>query len=97
METSHFWSDATNLCLSSHQALPLLRSEQPDALGFDADLQHLYATIVAHGDARGHKRKLSEEDEAPAEEPAVASSQGSFGLKSIKQEKNGGMLVFFAC
>ncbi|XP_041821819.1 non-homologous end-joining factor 1 [Chelmon rostratus] len=58
------------------KALPLLRSEQPDALGFDADLQHLYATIVAHGDARGHKRKLSEEDKAPAEEPAVASSQG---------------------
>ncbi|XP_070786541.1 non-homologous end-joining factor 1 [Enoplosus armatus] len=61
------------------KALPLLRSEQQDALGFDADLQHLYAAIVAHGNTR--KRKLSEErsveeDQPSAEEPDLTSSLG---------------------
>ncbi|KAK2917303.1 non-homologous end-joining factor 1 isoform X2 [Channa argus] len=41
------------------KALPLLCSEQPDDLGLDADLQNLYAAVVAQGNAR--KRKLSEE------------------------------------
>ncbi|XP_037617416.1 non-homologous end-joining factor 1 isoform X2 [Sebastes umbrosus] len=61
------------------KALPLLCSEQPDALGFDADLQHLYAAVVAHGNTR--KRKLSEEPsveehQPPAEKPDVTSSSG---------------------
>ncbi|XP_075950912.1 non-homologous end-joining factor 1 isoform X2 [Anarhichas minor] len=47
-------------------ALPLLRSERTDALGFDADLQRLYAAVVAQN---ARKRKLSEEKQA-----AVASS-----------------------
>ncbi|XP_075950913.1 non-homologous end-joining factor 1 isoform X3 [Anarhichas minor] len=52
------------------KALPLLRSERTDALGFDADLQRLYAAVVAQN---ARKRKLSEEKQA-----AVASSGGLF-------------------
>ncbi|KAK9524220.1 hypothetical protein VZT92_018076 [Zoarces viviparus] len=48
------------------KALPLLPSERTDALGFDADLQRLYAAVVARN---ARKRKLSEETQA-----AVASS-----------------------
>nr|XP_046238757.1 non-homologous end-joining factor 1 [Scatophagus argus] len=61
------------------KALPLLCSEQQDALSFTADLQHLYAAIVAHGNARTRKRKLSEEEEdrPPSEEPDPTSSLGA--------------------
>lgn len=63
------------------KTLPLLRSEQQDALGFNADLQQLYAAIVAHGNAGTRKRKLSEErpveeDQPPTEEPDLTSSLG---------------------
>ncbi|XP_070711760.1 non-homologous end-joining factor 1 [Pempheris klunzingeri] len=58
------------------KALPRLCSEQRDALGFDSDLQRLYAAVVAHGNARTQKRKLSEEDEPPAEDPELTSSLG---------------------
>ncbi|XP_051283880.1 non-homologous end-joining factor 1 isoform X1 [Dicentrarchus labrax] len=58
------------------KALPLLCSDQQDALGFDVDLQHLYAAIVAHGNACTRKRKLSEEDQLPTEEPDLTSSLG---------------------
>ncbi|XP_070814069.1 non-homologous end-joining factor 1 [Chaetodon trifascialis] len=58
------------------KALPLLRSEQRDAPGFDAGLQHLYAAIVAHEDARAQKRKLCEDERPPAEDPDLASSLG---------------------
>lgn len=69
------------VCFSSPQTLPLLRSEQQDALGFNADLQQLYAAIVAHGNAGTRKRKLSEErpveeDQPPTEEPDLTSSLG---------------------
>ncbi|XP_022063871.2 non-homologous end-joining factor 1 [Acanthochromis polyacanthus] len=61
------------------KTLPLLSSEHQDALGFDADLQQLYAAVVAHGNAR--KRKLSEEDDEPTtvveEPPAVTSTPAS--------------------
>lgn len=63
---------------SSHQALPPLWTERQDALGFDADLQQLYAAIV-HGNAR--KRKLSEdrleEEVVDRPAPAPASSPGA--------------------
>lgn len=67
------------------KTLPLLCSEKPAVLGFDADLQHLYASIVAHGKAR--KRKLSEErpaeeDQPPAEEQDVTSSSGGSVISS---------------
>lgn len=68
--------------LSPHQALPLLCSEQQDALSFNADLQHLYAAVIARGNAQTRKRKLSEEERPPAKEPDLASSQGLFDLKS---------------
>ncbi|XP_068165643.1 non-homologous end-joining factor 1 [Antennarius striatus] len=56
------------------QTLPLLCSEQEDSLTFDPNLQHLYAAIVAHGNAR--KRKLSEEAPPPAGGPDLSSSMG---------------------
>ncbi|XP_054479478.1 non-homologous end-joining factor 1 [Anoplopoma fimbria] len=62
------------------KALPLLRSEQTDVLGFDAALQHLYAAVVAHGNSR--KRKLSEEQHPAAEEPDVTSSLGGSVINS---------------
>lgn len=52
------------------KTLPLL---QQDTLSFDSDLQQLYTAIVTHGNTR--KRKLSEEEQ-PAEEPGLTSSQG---------------------
>ncbi|XP_060888272.1 non-homologous end-joining factor 1 [Labrus mixtus] len=55
------------------KTLPLL---QHDTLSFNADLQHLYATIVAHGNTR--KRKLSEggcvEEDPPTAEPDLPST-----------------------
>ncbi|XP_028255611.1 non-homologous end-joining factor 1 [Parambassis ranga] len=64
------------------KALPLLWTERQDALGFDADLQQLYAAVV-HRSAR--KRKLSEdrceEEEEEEEEdrpaPALTSPPGA--------------------
>ncbi|XP_030606612.1 non-homologous end-joining factor 1 isoform X2 [Archocentrus centrarchus] len=51
------------------KALPLFCSEWQNALGFDAELQELYAAVVSHGNAR--KRKLSEEHSAEEVEPAT--------------------------
>uniref|UniRef100_UPI0037E97FE5 non-homologous end-joining factor 1 n=1 Tax=Semicossyphus pulcher TaxID=241346 RepID=UPI0037E97FE5 len=78
------------------ETLPLLCSEQHDALSFDGDLQHLYAAITGHRNTR--KRKLSEErcvedDQLPAGEPdpplnlggSVRSGQGEAG----EQNQNG--------
>ncbi|XP_049426066.1 non-homologous end-joining factor 1 [Epinephelus fuscoguttatus] len=67
------------------KALPLLCSQQSDALSFNADLQHLYAAIVAHGNTR--KRKLSEErpveeEQPPAEESHVTSSSAGSVVSS---------------
>lgn len=68
------------------KALPLLCSERHHALGFDADLQQLYAAIVALGN--GRKRKLSEErcveEEQPTgnQEPALPSSPGVGSVSS---------------
>lgn len=60
------------------KVLPPLCSEQQAALGFTSDLQHLYAAVVAHGDAHGDahakKRKLSEQDEPPADGPDPPSA-----------------------
>lgn len=56
------------------KALPRLRPELQDSLGFDVDLQRLYAAVVTHKEAQTQKRKLSEE---PAEEPKPASSPGA--------------------
>ncbi|XP_069020234.1 non-homologous end-joining factor 1 [Embiotoca jacksoni] len=71
------------------KVLPLLRSEQQDASGFDADLQQLYAAIVAHGNAR--KRKLSVErsvEEPAATEGAVPSSPGGGSISSEPADKD---------
>ncbi|KAM8903058.1 non-homologous end-joining factor 1 isoform 1-T1 [Spinachia spinachia] len=50
------------------KALPPLPSEQSDALGFNGDLQRLYAAVVARGNAR--KRKLSGEQKTAAAAPS---------------------------
>ncbi|XP_034408054.1 non-homologous end-joining factor 1 isoform X1 [Cyclopterus lumpus] len=59
------------------KALPLIPSGRTDAPAFDADLQRLYAAIVAHGNARKRKlspgRRAAEEEEG---EPDVPSSLG---------------------
>lgn len=47
---------------SSPQTLPLLCSDQQQVLNFHADLQHLYAAAVAHGNGSTKKRKVSEEE-----------------------------------
>ncbi|KAF7207166.1 non-homologous end-joining factor 1 [Nothobranchius furzeri] len=67
------------------QTLPLLWSERSDALGFDSDLQQLYATVVAHRSSR--KRKLSSEtcaveDRPAAEKPAETSSAAAAASSS---------------
>lgn len=67
------------------KALPLPCSEQQEALGFDTDLRGLYATIVAHGNTRTQKRKLSEED-APANEPDHAPSQGGSNSSDASED-----------
>uniref|UniRef100_A0A3P9K6F8 Non-homologous end-joining factor 1 n=1 Tax=Oryzias latipes TaxID=8090 RepID=A0A3P9K6F8_ORYLA len=64
------------------KALPLLWSGSSDDLGFSADLQQLYATVVTHCNTR--KRKLSEEDCSAAEEPDLALLQAAVG--SVKTE-----------
>uniref|UniRef100_A0A3Q3T0L0 Non-homologous end-joining factor 1 n=1 Tax=Mastacembelus armatus TaxID=205130 RepID=A0A3Q3T0L0_9TELE len=71
------------------KALPLLCSEQPDDLGFDANLQHLYAAVIAHRSAR--KRKLSEERfvaeaQTGAVEPDRSSSSGAASVGSEPAE-----------
>lgn len=54
------------------KALPLLCSDQHRSLGFDAEFQHLYAAVT-----QTRKRKLSEEESPPAEEPDLAPSLGA--------------------
>ncbi|XP_018516774.1 non-homologous end-joining factor 1 isoform X2 [Lates calcarifer] len=75
------------------KALPLVCSEQQDALGFDADLQQLYASVVAHGNAPARKRKLSEErpaeeDRPAAEEPDLTPSLGVGSVSSETAERD---------
>ncbi|XP_062417566.1 non-homologous end-joining factor 1 isoform X2 [Pungitius pungitius] len=57
------------------KALPLLPSEQSEALGFNVDLQRLYGAVVARGNAR--KRKLSEEQQTAASAPSLGGSVAS--------------------
>uniref|UniRef100_A0A1A7WH06 Non-homologous end-joining factor 1 n=1 Tax=Iconisemion striatum TaxID=60296 RepID=A0A1A7WH06_9TELE len=75
------------------QTLPLLWSERSDALGFDSDLQQLYATVVAHRGSR--KRKPSSElsaveDRPAAEKPAEisSSSSSSSDVRSVSRSQN---------
>ncbi|XP_071391672.1 non-homologous end-joining factor 1-like [Centroberyx affinis] len=69
-------------------ALPQVCSGQQEGLGFDAELQDLYRTIVAHGNTNTRKRKLSErrssEENRPAtaEEPELAPSPGEAAVSS---------------
>ncbi|XP_056226577.1 non-homologous end-joining factor 1 [Seriola aureovittata] len=86
------------------KALPVVSSEQQDAHGFDAELQHLYASVVAHGNAR--KRRLSEErcveeedeeeeeeEERPAasEEPDLTPSAGVGSVRTETAESDRGL------
>lgn len=66
------------MCSSSSppQTLPLLCSDQQQLLDFHADLQQLYAAIVTHGNGLRRTRKLSEEEQLPAEEADVVSPEG---------------------
>ncbi|XP_013877227.1 non-homologous end-joining factor 1 [Austrofundulus limnaeus] len=57
--------------------LPFLWSESLDSLGFDADLQQLYTTAIAH-----RKRKLSEERSVQEEQPAAESSADVVSARS---------------
>lgn len=59
------------------KVLPPLCSEPRAALGFTSDLQDLYAAVVAHGNAHAKKRKLSEQDEAPADAPGPPSASAT--------------------
>lgn len=54
------------------KTLPLLCSDQQEVLNFHADLQHLYADVVAYGNGLRRKRKPSEEEteERPSAEEA---------------------------
>ncbi|XP_035533630.1 non-homologous end-joining factor 1 [Morone saxatilis] len=78
LQTGRFWRRRTYREKDfMSKVLPLLCSDQQgQALGFDDDLQRLYAAIVAHGNACTRKRKLSEEDQPPTEEPDLTSSLG---------------------
>lgn len=72
-----------SVSLSVSQALPHVCSGPQDGLGFDDDLQQLYASVVTHGNARTRKRKLSEthsakEDQPVAEEPDLTVTLGLF-------------------
>lgn len=63
------------------KTLPLL---QHDALHFDADLQHLYASIAAQENTR--KRKLSEERRVEQEQPPADAESSSDQGASVRRE-----------
>ncbi|XP_071335813.1 non-homologous end-joining factor 1 [Trachinotus anak] len=70
------------------KALPLVCSEEA-ALGFDADLQHLYASVIAHRTTLTRKRKLSEEHSVEEEQPPAAEEADlapSLGVGSVSRE-----------
>lgn len=67
-----------SLCLPSHQALPLLCSEQQHSLDLDGEFQHLYAAVTQ---TRKRKRQTEEEPPPPAEEPDLLAS--SLGLSDF--------------
>ncbi|RVE75167.1 hypothetical protein OJAV_G00014310 [Oryzias javanicus] len=69
------------------KALPLLWSESSNDLGFNANLQQLYATVVNHRNTQ--KRKLSEEDCSAAEEPDLTSSPPASGSLETEPTKKG--------
>ncbi|XP_029931149.1 non-homologous end-joining factor 1 [Myripristis murdjan] len=76
------------------KALPQLCSGQQEGLGFDADLQELYTTIVTHSNTR--KRKLSEknpsEEDLPATEgtqPHPVSRSETFANLGVKNQEAG--------
>uniref|UniRef100_UPI003AAC9651 non-homologous end-joining factor 1 n=1 Tax=Centroberyx gerrardi TaxID=166262 RepID=UPI003AAC9651 len=84
------------------KALPQVCSgrQQQEGLGFDAELQDLYGTVVAHGNTNARKRKLSErrsseENRPAAEEPDLAPSPGEAAVSSeagegdSEQSRNG--------
>lgn len=79
------------------KTLPLVCSEQQQqgALGFGDDLQHLYASVVAHRGTHAQKRKLSEERSAEEEEPdlrpslGVGSVSGETAHRDREQNRNG--------
>ncbi|XP_028323756.1 non-homologous end-joining factor 1 [Gouania willdenowi] len=68
------------------KVLPVLCTEQQNALGFDGILQHLYAAIMTEGSSR--KRKLSEErcDEVPANEKTNSTLAADSGPESVCRE-----------
>lgn len=87
LQMLNIYNEASPSLFLFYQALPLLCSEQQDTLGFSADLQHLYAAITAHGNAR--KRKLSEErfvegGQTSTDEPELTPSSGASDLKTRK-------------
>ncbi|XP_060922975.1 non-homologous end-joining factor 1 [Limanda limanda] len=70
------------------KALPLVCSEQQETLGFDDDLQQLYASIVAHGNTRALKRKLSEERSVQEDRPVATEEHDltpSLDLGSVSE------------
>ncbi|KAM4601838.1 non-homologous end-joining factor 1 [Polymixia lowei] len=79
------------------QAVPHVCSGQQEGLGFDADLQDLYTSIVAHGNARTRKRKpsapLAPQDVLATEEREVdqaANHSPSPGEGSVSSEPGKG-------
>ncbi|XP_029369850.1 non-homologous end-joining factor 1 [Echeneis naucrates] len=71
------------------KALPLLCSEQTDARGFDATLQHLYAAVIAQANKRTRKRQLSEERpvEEEEEQPDASPSSGPGSVTNREQSQ----------
>ncbi|XP_040888298.1 non-homologous end-joining factor 1 [Toxotes jaculatrix] len=77
------------------KALPLVCSEQQETLGFDTDLQHLYASIAAHGNTHAQKRKLSqegpvEESQPATEDPDLTPSLGDGSVSRQTAERDRG-------
>lgn len=69
------------------KTLPLVCSGQQDTLDFGDDLQSMYASIVAHGNANARKRKLSEESAIQEDRPETEGHQltPSLGVVSVHE------------
>ncbi|XP_035984442.1 non-homologous end-joining factor 1 isoform X1 [Fundulus heteroclitus] len=73
-----------------HKTLPLLWSEPSDAHGFNADLQQLYAAVVAHRSAQKRKRpeETGAEQNQPSPEPPAQASPPDVGGDPTRDDRN---------
>lgn len=68
------------------KTLPLLLSERQDSLGFDADLQRLYAAVVSHHTAPSRKRRPSEESSAEDQDRPPTETTSALGVEPTDQK-----------